>query len=243
MNGGALGVSDFAGLVAPAEGSNPDGLVEESLAAALDGGGGLEEEEGGELLLGQLLHGGGSQLAHVPLATVLLVHGGDSVEDELLTDGDSVHGSPLAPPGGRGGQTSQSSSSTDSSHNTANGSKRSCTDTETGDGSDATGGPGCSGRGARQGEEREGKARIDGASGEQGEHGRDLNIETKLIKGEELAPFALSHVAERRQISGSRKKSSFLMALLLRGGRGNGLTTRKINFFWSSKKFPQKCGN
>ena len=177
MNGGALGVSDFAGLVAPAEGSNPDGLVEESLAAALDGGGGLEEEEGGELLLGQLLHGGGSQLAHVPLATVLLVHGGDSVEDELLTNGDSVKSSTLAPPGGRSGQTSERGSGSDGSDNSTYSGKGCSADTETGDGEAGGGSSGSGGGGPAQREHREPKVGADGTSRDQGEHGRDLNIE------------------------------------------------------------------
>ena len=166
--------------MAPAEGSNPDGLVEESLAAVLDGGGGLEEEEGGELLLGQLLHGGGSQLAHVPLTAVLLVHGGDSVEDELLTDGDSVQGSTLAPPGGRSGQTSERASDSDSSKNTTKSSKCSCTDTEPCDGE--AGGSSSAGRGgSAQREEWEAEAGADGATAEQGVSGRDLNIEKYIF--------------------------------------------------------------
>ena len=179
INLGALSISDLAGLVTPAEGSDPDSLVEDGLATVLDGRGGLEEEQGSQLLLGQGLNGGGSQLTDIPLATVLLVHSGDGVEEELLSNGELVNSSPLSSPGGSSGKTSKSSSGSNNTEDTTKPGKGGSSYRETGDGSSSssTGGGG----GATQGEDREGEPGPDGASGNEGEHRRDLKDKELFI--------------------------------------------------------------
>ena len=75
----------------------------------------LENKKGGQFLLSQDLNWGSSNLAEVPLATVLVVHGGNGVKDELLADLLVRDSRPLSPPGGGCGKTSQSASNGDGS--------------------------------------------------------------------------------------------------------------------------------
>ena len=75
---------DLASLMTPLDGAEPDSGVKGGLAAAGRARRRLEEQQAGQFLLLQLLDGAGGQLAEVALSAVLLVHGSDGVEDELL---------------------------------------------------------------------------------------------------------------------------------------------------------------
>ena len=109
--------------------SESDGLVEDSLATA-GGSTGLEQQQAGQLLLGQLGDGSGGDLAEVPLAAVVGVHGGDRVENELLSDGDFILNGTLS----TAGNGSEGGSGLDGQQKASKASQSSCADSQTSDG-------------------------------------------------------------------------------------------------------------